>query len=177
MKRLIAAAAALIAVLVPSAAYAANSAGTVTECTAQDLGAWLAVDQGNGALGTIYYPLQFTNLSGHACSLDGYPGVSVVSSSGQQLGSPAIWGGRTGQRKVILVPGATAHTILAYRGALVSTAYGCDQVNVPSELSVYPPGQSTATDAAFGFPVCAHRGPIYLVVTEPIRPNPGTING
>jgi len=45
--------------------------------------------QGDGAAGSVYYTLQFTNLSGHACTLRGYPGVSAVSLSGHQLGAPA----------------------------------------------------------------------------------------
>src|SRR6516225_4874064 len=71
------------------AATAASSSGTalaadatpaspVPACTAGDLGAWVAITQGNGAAGSIYYPLQFTNLSGHACTMRGFPGVSAV---------------------------------------------------------------------------------------------------
>ena len=96
VRRLIAGAAAAVAGLaIPSAAYAATSSPTaraataIPQCTGGlGLGAWVAVSQGNGAAGTIYYPLEFTNTSGHACSLFGYPGVSAISRSGQQLGSP-----------------------------------------------------------------------------------------
>jgi Protein of unknown function (DUF4232) len=158
-------------------ATSAHSAGApVRACTASDLGVWLAVDQGNGALGTIYYPLQFTNLSGHTCSLYGYPGVSVTGDNGQRLGSPANWiAGYDRKRVVDLAPGATAHTLLAYRDAAVSTEEGCDPVTEPSDLSVIPPGQRAATDAAFGFESCSRPGPIYMTVVEPIQPGPGTM--
>src|ERR1700728_3456869 len=158
-------------------ATSAHSAGApVRACTAGDLGVWLAVDQGNGALGTIYYPLQFTNLSGHTCSLYGYPGVSVTGDNGQRLGSPANWiAGYDRKRVVDLAPGATAHTLLAYRDAAVSTEEGCDPVTEPSDLSVIPPGQRAATDAAFGFESCSRPGPIYMTVVEPIQPGPGTM--
>jgi hypothetical protein len=158
-------------------ATSAHSAGApVRACTASDLGVWLAVDQGNGALGTIYYPLQFTNLSGHSCSLYGYPGVSVTGDNGQRLGSPANWiAGYDRKRVVDLAPGATAHTLLAYRDAAVSTEEGCDPVTEPSDLSVIPPGQRAATDAAFGFESCSRPGPIYMTVVEPIQPGPGTM--
>jgi hypothetical protein len=158
-------------------ATSAHSAGApVRACTAGDLGVWLAVDQGNGALGTIYYPLQFTNLSGHSCSLYGYPGVSVTGDNGQRLGSPANWiAGYDRKRVVDLAPGATAHTLLAYRDAAVSTEEGCDPVTEPSDLSVIPPGQRAATDAAFGFESCSRPGPIYMTVVEPIQPGPGTM--
>ena len=72
-RRVAAVAAAVVAGLaISTAAYAATSSGTastaaasIPKCTAFDLGAWVAVGHGNGALGTIYYPLEFTNLSGH----------------------------------------------------------------------------------------------------------------
>jgi hypothetical protein len=184
-RRVIAVAAAAVAGLaISTAAYAATSSSTASTtaaatpmCTAFDLGVWLAVDQGNGAAGTIYYPLEFTNLSGHTCSLFGYPGVSAVGPNGVQLGSPAGWGSRAGARTVNLAPGATAHTILAYHDAAVSTEPGCDPVYTARLLRVYAPDQYQATYAAFSFEVCSHAGPIYMNITEPIIPGVGTIHG
>ena len=43
----------------------------------------------NGAAGTVFYPLNFVNTSKLGCTLRGYPGVSAVTSSGRQIGSPA----------------------------------------------------------------------------------------
>src|SRR5581483_3076809 len=57
---------------------ARTTAAAVPACTAADLGAWVAVSQSDGAAGSIFYPLQFTNLSRHACALRGFPGVSAV---------------------------------------------------------------------------------------------------
>jgi Protein of unknown function (DUF4232) len=185
-RRVIAVAAAAVAGLVIStAAYAATSSGAasttaaavIPECTASDLGVWVAIDQGNGAAGTIYYPLEFTNLSAHTCFLFGYPGVSVIGQNGHQLGSPAAWGTRAGARIVNLAPGATAHTILAYHDAVVSTEPGCDPVNTAALLRVYPPDEYDPTYAPFSFEACSHAGPIYLNVTEPIIPGVGTVYG
>ena len=184
-RRVVAIAAAAIAGLaISTAAYAATSssgaatsARIIPRCTASDLGVWLALDQGNGAAGTIYYPLEFTNLSHHTCYLFGYPGVSALDRNGHQLGSPAGWGSLHGARIVNLAPGATAHTLLAYHDVVVSTEPGCHEVNSAVALRVYPPGQRSATHAAFAFPVCSHRGPIYMSVQEPIVPGGGTING
>lgn len=149
---------------------------SIPECQAADLGAWFAVDQGNGAAGSIYYPLQFTNLSGHACSLTGFPGVSAINSNGKQLGSPAGWNHVTPVRTVLLAPGATAHTVLRYSDVQVTTATGCRQIAAAFELRIYPPGQYGATHAAFDLPVCSHTGPVYMNV-GPIIPGVGTING
>jgi hypothetical protein len=182
LRRLIAGVAAVVAALaISTAAYAATSSSTasaIPECTGGlGLGAWVAVDQANGAAGTSYYPLEFTNTSGHTCSLYGYPGVSAISRSGQQLGSPAGWGSLSGAKRVILAPGATAHTILAYHDVAVSTAPGCDPVYTTFDLRVYPPDQRLATYAAFDFEACSHAGVVYLDIIEPIRAGVGTING
>jgi hypothetical protein len=177
------AAAAVAALAISTAAYAATSSATapspaaIPSCSASDLGVWLAVSQGNGAAGTIYYPLEFTNLSGHTCYLYGYPGVSALGRTGQQLGSPAGWGSRSGARVVNLKPGATAHTVLAYHDAVVTTEPGCDPVNTAANLRVYPPGQRSATDAAFSFEACSHAGPVWMSITEPVIPGVGTVNG
>jgi hypothetical protein len=184
VRRLIAVASGVIAALaISSAAYAATSspaaraATAVPECTGGlGVGAWVAVSQGSGAAGTIYYPLEFTNTSGHTCSLFGYPGVSAISRTGQQLGSPAGWGSLSGAQRVILAPGATAHTILAYHDAAVSTEPGCDPVSTTFELRVYPPDQRLATYAAFDLEACSHTGVIYMNIIEPIRTGVGTIN-
>ena len=178
-RRIAAAIAAVVAGLaISTAAYAATSSGTartgaaaVPRCSADDLGVWVAVGHGNGAAGTIYFPLEFTNLSGHTCSLFGYPGVSATDRNGRQLGSPA------GARIVNLAPGATAHTLLAYHDAVVTTEPGCDPVYSAALLRVYPPNQRGATYAAFAFEVCSHTGPFYLSIFEPIKAGVGTPNG
>jgi Protein of unknown function (DUF4232) len=174
-------AAAVAGLAISTAAYAATSSGTaaasIPRCTASDLGAWLAVGQGNGAAGTIYYPLEFTNLSAHTCYLFGYPGVSALDRNGRQLGSPASWGSRAGARIVNLAPGATAHTLLAYHDAAVTTEPGCDPVNSAANLRIYPPNQQSSTLAAFSFEACSHAGPVWMSITEPISPGVGTIYG
>ncbi len=180
------AAASLTGLIAATTAFAAGSAGTrlaadtapaaVPACTAADLGAWVAVDQGNGAAGSIYYPLQFTNLSGHTCAMRGFPGVSAIDRSGHQLGSPVGRATRVAAHTVVLAPGATAHTILRYSDVTVTTTPGCRPVVTTFELRVYPPGQYSATHAAFGLEACSHAGPVYLSV-EPVLPGVGTING
>ena len=182
-RRVVAVAAAAVAGLALStAAYAATSSSStpvaaIGKCTASDLGVWVAVDQGNGAAGTIYYPLEFTNLSQHTCYLFGYPGVSALDGNQHQLGSPADWGSLAGARVVNLTPGATAHTLLAYHDAAVTTEPGCDPVNSAVELRVYPPDQRSATYAAFSFEACSHPGPIWMSIQEPIIPGVGTVYG
>jgi hypothetical protein len=172
-----------------SAAVAAGSSGAalaadtsrsapaaVRACTAEDLGAWVAISQVNGTAGSGYYPLQFTNLSRHACAMRGFPGVSAIDRNYHQLGSPAGRDHVIPVRTVVLAPGATAHAILRYADVTVATAPGCHPVFSTFELRVYPPGQHRATDAAFDFEACSHAGPVYMSV-EPVQPGVGTRNG
>jgi hypothetical protein len=172
-----------------SAAFAATSppparaATAIPRCTADPvglgLGAWLPPDQGNGAAGTIYYPLEFTNFSRHTCYLRGFPGVSAIDRNGKQLGSPArreTLAPFGPPRTVILAPGATAHAMFAYHDAVILTSPGCHAVSTASELRVYPPNERTATHALFDFQVCTHPGPVYLSV-GPIQPGVGGITG
>jgi hypothetical protein len=155
---------------------ARTTATAVPACTASDLGAWVAVSQSDGAAGSIYYPLQFTNLSRHACTMRGFPGVSAVDRNGHQLGSPAGWDHTRPVRTVVLAPGATAHAILRYGDVTVATAPRCHPVSSMFELRVYPPGQRQATYAAFSMEACSHPGPVYLDVT-PLKAGVGTRNG
>ena len=160
-----------------SSAGGRTSAASAPGCTAFGLGVWVAVGQGNGAAGTIFYPLEFTNLSGHTCSLFGFPGVSAINQQGNQLGSSANWEGTASPHAVILAPGATAHTMLAYHDAAVTTEPGCDPVNSAVLLKVYPPGQHSATYAAYDFQSCSRKGVRYLSIVGPIIPGVGTANG
>jgi hypothetical protein len=162
------------AALAADTAHAAPAA--VRACTADDLGAWLAVSQSDGAAGSIYFPLQFTNLSRHTCAMRGFPGVSAVDRNLLQLGSPASWDHVIPVRTVVLAPGATAHTILRYGDVAVATSPGCHPTFRTFELRIYPPGQYRPTYAAFDLQVCSHAGPVYLSVT-PVKPGVGTRTG
>jgi hypothetical protein len=173
----------LIAATVTSSSGAAlasdtarTTAAAVPACAAADLGVWVAVSQSDGAAGSIFYPLQFTNLSRHACAMRGFPGVSAVDRNGHQLGSPASWDHTRPVRTVVLASGATAHAILRYGDVTVATAPGCHPVSSMFELRVYPPNQRQATYAAFSMEACSRTGPVYLNVT-PLQAGVGTRNG
>ena len=149
-------------------------AATVPGCTAGALGVWVAVSQSNGAAGTIYYPLEFTNISSHTCSLRGYPGVSALEQqTGTQLGNPAARGGIAGipVRTVTLAPGQTGHSVLAYSDAAVgsttSTAYA-------AQLRIYPPNQSQATYTFWSLKGITVKGMTYLRVS-PVETGIGLI--
>ncbi len=76
-----------VAALAATAAPAAPAAST-PGCATAGLVIWFSPQVGGGYAGGYYYNLNFTNLSGRACTLRGYPGVSAVNLRGRQLGNP-----------------------------------------------------------------------------------------
>lgn len=162
-------AAALIAVLASGPANAAPHAAGLPRCASSGLVVWLDT-QGNGAAGSIYYQLEFTNLSGRACTLHGYPGVSAVTLGGHQLGSPALR--ETGK-------GATAVTLPNRRSAVATlrivqagnfSRSTCKQTEAAG-LRVYPPGERASKLVPFPFEACSRSGPSYLGI-GPLRKAP-----
>src|SRR6201995_2310349 len=128
------AAACAAGLIATSAAVAAGASGAVLAADtsraapaavraspAEDLGVWVAVAQLDGAAGSVYYPLQFTNLSRHACALRGFPGVSALDRAAHQLGRPAARDHAVPVRTVVLAPGATAHSVLRVSDVVLST--------------------------------------------------------
>jgi hypothetical protein len=122
------------------------------------------VGEGNGAAGTAFYPLDFTNTSGSACTMYGYPGVAFVSSPGGSLvGPPAKRRPPAAPALVTVGPGATAHATLAVSDVLIGN--NChDQVQT-KWLQVYPPGQFSALFARLSRPGCADRSLVTMGVT------------
>ena len=144
-------------------------------CSAADLGAWLAIDAGSGAAGSIYYPLQLTNLSRHACTLRGFARVAAISRTGRQLGSPARRDYTAPERTEWLAPAATAHATLRYSDIVVGDCPAASR-RPAFELAVTPPGRRRPTHALFGLDVCAAKRSVFMSVSA-IKPGPGTASG
>ncbi len=124
----------------------------------------LAVGPGNGAAGTIYYSLDFTNTSSSACTMYGYPGVAFVSApGGSQIGTPASRRGGTTPAVVTLAPGATAHATLAVSDVLIDNNCAGHQVQA-KWVQVYPPDQYSALFASFSGPGCADKSLVTMGV-------------
>jgi len=140
----------------------------VSSCTTAGLVEWIDT-QGNGALGTIYYQLEFTNLSGHACTLRGYPGVSGVNLAGGQLGSAAVRGGPATVRTITIGAGKSATATLGIVEALNFPAAQCHPTTAAG-LRVYAPNQTVAKVVPFPFSACAKAGEPYLNIAAVTTP-------
>jgi hypothetical protein len=150
----------------PATALAAAGAPAATAhiatpaCATSGLDVWLDT-QGNGAAGTIYYTLEFTNLSGSTCTLFGYPGVSAVTLSGAQLGNAAFRDHSFTPHVVTLANGATATAIVGITQVSLFPPAQCQPVTAAG-LRVYPPGQTASKIVPFPFGACSKTGPAYL---------------
>lgn len=106
-----------------------------------------------GYAGGVYQVISFTNASNAACTLYGYPGVSLVT------GPPYTQAGRAAERDttapvklVTLAPGAAATAVLQVVDALNFSASTCSPVRA-TNLRVYPPNQTAPVylpDTAYG---------------------------
>jgi len=141
-------------------AAGADSASTTTpRCSTGGLEVWLGIG-GGGTTGSIVYPLELTNVTGHRCHLYGYPGVSALKN-GSQVASAARRNPAHAAATVTLGPGATAHTQLQITD--VSALAGCKPVTA-DEREVYPPGAFNAAEIPFRFRTCSATGPRFLSV-------------
>ena len=167
------AAAASAALTTPAAATSSRpAAATTPRCSAADLEVWVAADQGTGAAGTASYSLEFTNISTHTCTLFGHPGVSAISSSGHQLGSPAIWDNSVAPHTVRLAPAATGYALLDYSDVITENCPPAYKVSA-FELRVIPPGQSQSVHAFWPLAACTAPGQTKFLSVRVIAPGIG----
>jgi len=145
---------ALCAAAAPIAALAlteAASAGAAAPaCKTSGLVVWLNTES-NGTAGTIFYTLNFTNLSGGTCTLRGYPGVSAVNLQNKQIGKAASRVSGQTVKTITLGAGRTAHATLGIVdiGALPNCPH-----TTAAGLRVFPPNQTAAKVIPFPFPAC-----------------------
>ncbi|MDQ2883926.1 MAG: DUF4232 domain-containing protein [Actinomycetota bacterium] len=96
-----------------------------------------------GAAGSVYRVLIFTNTGSQACTLQGFPGVShVAGDGGQQVGPAAERVGDAGG-SVRIAPGATGSAQLQLVNVVNYDAAVCRPTPVRG-LRIYPPGETAA---------------------------------
>jgi hypothetical protein len=155
--------AALAVTAVPAWLSSAGGASAAARCTTGKLVVWLQNPRGGAAAGSTYHKLGLTNLSGHACSLLGYPGVSAVDLRGHQLGRAASRDTARAPHLVTLANGATATALLQIVDVFNYSNSACHRVTAAG-LRVYPPGATAAKVVPFPFAACSRSGPVYLSV-------------
>lgn len=152
---------------------AAPAAASKSPCTTSGLVIWMNT-VGSAYAGGVYYTLKFTNLSGHACTLHGYPGVSAVSLSGRRLGSPAGWG--TARPATVTLADSATATVALQIADPANFGTACFLPGPPpapgrpgklptaAGLRVYPPNQFTSKVIPFPFSACYSSVPVWMHV-------------
>ena len=161
-----------------SATASKPAAASTPECATSGLVVWMDT-VGQAYAGGVSYTLKFTNLSGHACTLYGYPGVWAVTLSGSPIGASNT-GGTIKPTTVTLADGATATSTLRITDpANFGTAcFLPGQTPAPGRpgklptaagLQVEPPNPLSFTYKVIPFPFSAcystSAGPVYLHTT------------
>jgi hypothetical protein len=100
-----------IALAAPSSPSASKSAAALPVCQPTGLVIWLNTS-GNGAAGTTFYKLNFTNLSGHACTLQGFPFVLGIDLNGHRIGKAARFNRTHTPPPVVTLNNGHTHTAI-----------------------------------------------------------------
>lgn len=97
-----------------------------------------------GAAGSIYQDIDFTNTGSAPCTLYGYPGVSLGTGMPfHQVGAAASRSTTAAPSVVTLQPGKTANALLRVTQALNYPRATCSPA-ATTYLQIYPPNQTAA---------------------------------
>jgi hypothetical protein len=132
----------------PASTAASPSTGSTTTgstspaaCPTRSLAVKAGLSQ--GATGSIYQVLDFSNISDVTCTLYGFPGVSLAGGSPvKQIGLAAAEDHTSPRLLITLAPGAVANALLRIAQAANFPPSRCHLVNA-DYLQIYPPNQTT----------------------------------
>lgn len=145
-----------------------TAASGLAACATANLSVGLQTNVGGGAAGSQYVPISFTNTSGTACVMYGFPGVSFVTGpSGSQIGAPASRQTGFPLVTVTVAAHATAHAWLQVAEAGNYPASTCQPVTV-HWLKVYPPANTAASYIGHTFTACSS-AKVTVMKIDPVR--------
>jgi hypothetical protein len=150
----------------------AASSKAAPPCQSSGIDGWLDTS-GGAAAGTSFYHLEFTNLSGHACTLQGFPFVFAVNLSGHQIGNGAVFNHAFPANMVTVGNAKTIHALLGIADTGNFSTSACKPVTAAG-LEVFAPTgiNEVGRTVPFPFSACSARGshaPNFLNVT-PVHP-------
>jgi Domain of unknown function (DUF4232) len=138
-------------------------------CATRDLSLKLGLSQ--GAAGSVYQVLDFTNISNVSCTLYGYPGVSLAAGHPiTQIGMAAAENPSPPRELVTLAPGAVANALLRVVNAANYPPAKCGMVTA-KWLQVYPPNQTTPIYLAYTTQTCSKQ--IRTLTVNVVQPGSG----
>jgi hypothetical protein len=141
-------------------------------CATSDLKVTLGVSQGYA--GGVYETIVFTNTSGSACSLYGFPGVSLVSAPPyNQIGLAAKRTNTAPVKLIVLTSGTSANAVLQVVDALNFGAATCSPTQA-AFLRVYPPNQTVPVYLPDTSQVCAQ--PVQTLFISAVQAGSGSVS-
>jgi hypothetical protein len=153
----------------PSTAAASPRAGGTGACPTRSLSVKPGLSQ--GAAGSIYQVLDFSNISNATCTLYGFPGVSLAGGSPvKQIGLAAAEDHSSPRVLVTLAPGAVASALLRIVQAANFPASRCDLKNA-TYLQIYPPNQTTPVYLKYKAQACAK--PVQILTVSVVKAGSG----
>lgn len=136
------------------------AAAPAAACTTDHLKA--AVTRRGAAAGSTYFTLTLTNVGSAACTLGGYGGLSLVDSSGAQLGAPAKRDTSAGKPATLtLKPGAVAGAKVQLAEATNYDQSACG-FKPAVALRVYPPNETHSVLVQFFGDGCTKKGVVLM---------------
>lgn len=147
-----------------------SAAAGVTACSSR----YLRADAGqpNGAAGSTYLEITFTNLNNVPCTLFGYPGVVLANGTPvTPVGAPAdrVGGGAT---TVTLAPHGVASALLRIVDAGNFPASACNSV-ATTWIQVIPPNQVAPLYVSYNTMGCSNSA-THLLTIQVVKPGSGT---
>ena len=154
----------------PAAGQASpTQAGAAPACPTRSLGLKLGLAQ--GAAGSTYQVIDFTNISNATCTLYGYPGVSLAGGKPvTQIGLAAAESHATPRKLITLTPGAVANAVLQIAHAVNFPAAKCHPVTA-DYLQIYPPNQTTPAYLHYSSQTCAK--PVQVLTISVVQAGSG----
>jgi hypothetical protein len=154
----------------PGAVQPSGSPPAAAGCAARDLQVRAGARQ--GAAGSTFIALDFTNIGSGTCTLFGYPGVSLAGGKPVgRVGRAAAESSANPRRLVTLAPGAVAHSLLRIVNAANYPPSKCGPVPT-AFLQIYPPNQTTPVYLGYKATACSK--PVRLLTVGVVRPGAGS---
>jgi hypothetical protein len=117
-----------------------------------------------GAAGSVYQNIDFTNTGSASCTLYGYPGVALGTGTPfSQTGAAATRSTAAKPSVVTLSPGKTANALLRVTQAQNYPSAACSP-KATTYLQIFPPGQTTAIYLTFKSTGCATKSVNLLTI-------------
>jgi Domain of unknown function (DUF4232) len=157
----------------PSASAPTGTAGTPA---CRSSGLRLSLGSVSGTAGSVYRYIEFKNVSAAACTLHGFPGVSLLGGSpARQIGAAATRAPHSRPSLVTLAPGKTASALLRIADAGDYPQATCHPAPA-TMLRVYPPNQTAPLTVRDPLPGC-DATTVKLLQVNAVQPGTGNPPG